>query len=117
MNNKNQFIEELLSIRKMYSKNEWAFSGFCEKYIKCLEPIIAFDTINQIVPILLDGKNIDSWTEIVEVILVLARKSETVEIPEKLKSNIEYIKEKARIKSNYDYNKYKELAKYYRIKE
>jgi hypothetical protein len=117
MNPNSRFRKALLGIRSEYSRNEWAFSEFNEKYIQCLEPSKAFDIINDITVILLDKKNIDNWNEIFEVLIILARKSGTTEVPEKLKLNWSGIRDKAKTLDSYNYKKYQELAEYYRIGE
>jgi hypothetical protein len=117
MKTNSRFFKELLSIRSEYPRNEWAFSEFNEKFIQCLESFEAFDIINDIVAVLLDKNNMDYWNEVFEVLIILARKSGTTEVPEKLKLNWSGIKDKVKTLDSYNYRKYQELAEYYRIGE
>ena len=97
-------------------EDEWLFEKFRESEIKKINSSDAFNFINDTIPILLDEKNRQIWTELFEIIICLARKSNTTEIPSKILENWESLKIISNTHSVYAQVKLKELASYYRLK-
>ena len=114
-----EFMDELDKLVKNiddgYSKDEWIFVSFHEKYIKPMQPYEAFDMINYIIPYLLKDDNIASWNEIFDILISLANKSNTTEVPAALTENMDLINNKVNRFEEYAKNKFNELCKYYRI--
>lgn len=95
--------------------NEWYFESFRDENCKLLPPQEAFESIDKVIPILLNQTDESVLIELAEVILCLARTSGTTEVPSALESNKGLIEAMFSDKCDYAKHKLKEVLGYYRM--
>lgn len=90
------FVKSAIDSWKQSDKmDEWYFSNLRDDLLSKFDCGSAFNGINELIPFLLDEADDFLYLEIIEIIISLARKSETTEVPSKLSSNFRIIKEGA----------------------
>lgn len=95
--------------------DEWYFSNLRNELLSNCDSESAFNGINELMPVLLDTSDDFLYIEIIEIVVALARKSQTTEIPIKLKENFGMIARRLNSQGDYAISKLEELALYYRI--
>ena len=96
-------------------EDEWAFSTFRESCIKEFSSEEAFENISHAIEALLAEKDESAAIEIVEVILSLARHSNTTEAPRDLLEKCETLKANFHAFDRYANEKLKQLFQWYRL--
>jgi len=91
------------------------FAEFVENEVGVLTSAEAFLLINEIVPILINTENSNIRSELFELVIALARKSETTEIPSVLFEKWDHIRNMASNQGQYSRSRFNELSKYYRM--
>ncbi|WP_318663310.1 hypothetical protein [Treponema sp.] len=86
--NQNIFTNKLINWKIEIQKDEWFFSNFRDSLIDNITDGEAFFYISQLCEII--NQNDDSYfiNELLEILLALARKSNTTEIPNGLKNTL-----------------------------
>jgi len=113
------FFNELATVIKGWNQDpiedELLFVNFRCQFIDNMTCQEAFERINQTVEILLRESDEFTSLEILEVIISLARKSETTEIPAKIENCSKRIEYKFAPYGEYAKYRLSELLRYYRI--
>ena len=97
-------------------KDEWYLEYFIEDNIRQTAESEAFSQLNGVIELLVNGQNDNHVDEIIQVILALARKSNTTEIPGKLHQLFDYMAVTFSNLDPYNQNQINEILKFYRIK-
>lgn len=96
-------------------RDEWFFAKFREQFIDTMSPSVAFEAIGQTVDVLLLQSDESNATEVVEMLIALARHSDTTQIPSKLSAEKNAIVNQFSTFGDYAKNKLQELFRYYRL--
>jgi predicted nucleic acid-binding protein len=96
-------------------QDEWYFTSFREGLINNMDEQEAYVGIDEIIPLLLDVKNDYVFSEVIEIMMELVRKSNTTEIPPRLRSNWRLISNTAKTHGGYAVSRFDELEQFYRI--
>src|SRR5574344_2170053 len=95
--------------------DEWYFSNLRDDILSKCDCESAFSGINELMPLLLNEPDDFLYSEIIEIIISLARKSQTTEIPSELSRNFRTIKERLKSQGDNAMSKLDDLASYYQI--
>lgn len=95
--------------------DEWLFADFRALAIDPLEPYRAFECLDEVANLISQYDLSGIWSEILEIILALARQSGTTERPRELQNKWEYIEKCSHHSNNYGKTKFEELCSYYRV--
>ena len=112
MNVASRVIDAITQWGKTEVKDEWFFSNFRDSLLSSVDSEGAFLGIDEIVSILLAENDSDILIEIIEILITLARKSETTEMPPILDENWGTIIRKVTSLGDYAISRIDELAKY-----
>lgn len=86
--NQNIFTEKLNNWKNEIQKDEWFFSNFRDSLIASVTEEEAFFDISQLCEIIKLNDDTYFISELLEILLALARKSNTTELPNGLKSTL-----------------------------
>jgi hypothetical protein len=90
-----QFKELTSNLDQKLNADEWLFAKFRESFIEPLSPAQAFTAIDEAVDLLLSQDDQHLFYECLGIIYSLSRKSDTTELPPKLKLSFNQIQNKA----------------------
>ena len=111
----NEFLQNLqLNWQKGLQKDEWFFAKERDKIDNSFTAEEAFNAIMEVVFFMQSESNTYLCTELIDVLYLLIRKSDTTEIPKGFAANLQVLKEKS-AKDMYSLNILKEIESYYRI--
>lgn len=96
--------------------DEWLFAEFIEDVVDVMSPEEAFSHIDETIEVLLANNNESTIIQIIETILSLAGRSDTTEVPSKLKECHEILVKKMEQFDEYTKNTYAKLVRFYRIR-
>ncbi len=86
--NQNIFTSKLNNWRTEIQKDEWFFSNFRESLINKITDKEAFLSISQLCEIINQSEDSYFISELLEILLALARKSNTTELPDGLSNTL-----------------------------
>jgi hypothetical protein len=95
--------------------DEWLFVNFREGFIDVMSTVEAFESINDTINILLNQNDESTAIEILESLILLAKQSETTEMPKNLYLYKNNLRQLFLNFGKYANNKLKELFSYYRL--
>ena len=111
----NEFLQNLqLNWQKGLQKDEWFFAKERDKIDNSFTAEEAFNAIMEVVFFMQSESNTYLCTELIDVLYLLIRKSDTTEIPKDFVPSLKVLKEKF-AKDMYSINILKEIGSYYRI--
>ena len=111
----NEFLQNLqLNWQKGLQKDEWFFAKERDKIDNSFTAEEAFNAIMEVVFFMQSESNTYLCTELIDVLYLLIRKSDTTEIPKGFVANLQVLKEKS-AKDMYSLHILKEIESYYRI--
>jgi hypothetical protein len=96
-------------------EDEWFFAKFREQFIDTMSTVEAFEAIGKTVDILLRQSDESTAIEVLEMLIALARQSDTTEIPSKLLAQKLAIASQFSTFGEYAKNKLQELFHHYRL--
>lgn len=114
-------INELLQNLRLHwqeelQKDEWFFAKERDKIDDSFTAEEAFNAIMEVVFFIQSETNAYLCTELIDILYLLIRKSDTTEIPKGFVTHLQALKEKS-AKDMYSLNILKEIESYYRIGE
>ncbi len=116
--NVGEYLKSAIALWKQTElKDEWYFSNLRDELSNKLSSENAFIGINEIIPILSEEKDSYIFIELIEIIIFLAQKSETTELPLELSHNWGDIAARLKSQDEYAISKLDELVTYYHLKD
>jgi hypothetical protein len=109
-----EFEKALEQWEEKFEKDEWYFCNKREELVNRLTPEMAFNEIGQVVEVILRNHDDFVCIECFELLLSLARSSETTEMPTLLKEKWAALREHMSVFGEYQVNKIGELSYWYR---
>jgi len=100
---------------KVPSEDEWFFEKFREQFIYTMSTTEAFEAIGPTVDVLLCQPDESTAIEVLEMLLALARQSDTSELPPQLRAQKTAIASQFSIFGEYAKSKLRELFQHYRL--
>ena len=111
----NGFLQNLqLNWQEKLQKDEWFFAKERDKINNSFTAEESFNAIMEVVFFIQSETNAYLCTELVDILYLLIRKSDTTEIPKGFVANLQVLKEKS-AKDMYSLHILKEIESYYRI--
>jgi hypothetical protein len=111
----NEFLQNLqLNWQEKLQKDEWFFAKERDKINNSFTAEESFNAIMEVVFFIQSETNAYLCTELVDILYLLIRKSDTTEIPKGFAANLQVLKEKS-AKDMYSLHILKEIESYYRI--
>jgi len=111
----NEFLRNLqLNWQEELQKDEWFFAKERDKMDNSFTAGEAFNAIMKVVFFIQSETNAYLCTELIDILYLLIRKSDTTEIPKGFVTNLQVLKGKL-AKDMYSLNILKEIESYYRI--
>lgn len=109
-------LDELIQLWKTGPiEDEWAFSKFRDCCREELSAAEAFEKISHVIEVLLEERDESTAIELVEVILSLARHSNTTEVPKALLKKHKGLSANFHAFDQYANGKLNELLQWYRL--
>ena len=111
----NEFLQNLqLNWQEKLQKDEWLFAKERDKINNSFTAEESFNAIMEVVFFIQSETNAYLCTELVDILYLLIRKSDTTEIPKDFVTNLQVLKKRL-AKDMYSLNILKEIESYYRI--
>lgn len=112
---KEKYIEYIKDWENKINEDEWYLYRFRDEIVKNSNPEEAFLVIPDVCELLLEQKDEFLFSEMFELLLSLARKSNTTEIPSVLEDNWNTLESIIMNYKEYQQNLFDELKKWYRM--
>lgn len=109
-----KFLDRLRDWKQLSAVDEWFFSNARDDLVTELSPAEAFDAINELVQHVLNEPNDDVRLELVAVLVSLARRSDTTQIPQKLNSSWDEVRRRVEATGEYGHRQIESLRAWYR---